>query len=171
MPGREIIVIRGGHSHDTSFGLPTSLLLAPGPLFSSSPRQHLLSQLWQHFQEHDPRGWYYLVKYIEISQTPLIQISGPETFNTTLSRTWHWMNACGPSPFIFISVSTDLKIIATKFCTFKIWFILMFFVLQSWQEEMIRNWYRVLQKLPPEMSPADEESFHNAGYQNYLPLA
>ena len=46
-----------------------------------------------------------------------------------------------------------------------------FYVPQSWQEEMIRNWYLVLQKLPPEMSPADEESFHDAGYQNYLPLA
>ena len=30
---REIIVIRGGRSHDTSFGLPTSLLLAPRPSF------------------------------------------------------------------------------------------------------------------------------------------
>ena len=33
MPAREIIVIRGGRSHDTSFGLPTSLLLAPRPSF------------------------------------------------------------------------------------------------------------------------------------------
>ena len=151
MPGREIIVIRGGHSHDTSFGLPTSLLLAPGPPSSSSPRQHLLSQLWQHFQEHDPRGWYYLLKYIKILQKPLIQIAGPETFNTTLSRTWHWMNACGPSPFIFISVSTDLKIIATKFCTFKIWLMLMFL---RFTELTGRNDQKLVSR-PPEVPSRD----------------
>ena len=74
------------------------------------------------------------------------------------SRTWNiqhntfknmTLNEC--SPFIFISVSTDLKIIATKFCTFKIWLMLMFL---RFTELTGRNDQKLVSR-PPEVPSRD----------------